>query len=297
MSKMLYLAGWFLKAKLLGWRRPLQSVIYITDHCNLKCKHCTLPSVACPHTKSYRQVREELEYCYMLGARFVHFGGGEPTEWKDGEENINDLCLLARRIGFYSVSITTNAQKPLINCVANSIWVSMDGTKEFHNKIRGEGTFERLEENVAKSGHPRLFAKMTINKLNYEDVHDTLLYIRESPYFRSVSVNFHIPYKKTSDLALNRTERDKIIDLILKMKKEGYPISNSISGLKTMKKQAFDRQCWMTNYVAADGTWYPSCPGSAEGVCERCHIRLSAEMHNIFHMKIDSIISFLKFTF
>lgn len=297
MGKMLYLAARLLKAKLLGWREPLQSVIYITDNYDLPCKHSTLPSGLNSHTKTYRQIREELKYCHTLGARFVHLDGGDAITWKDGEENINDLCLLARRTGFYSVSITTNAQTPFADCAADMIWVRMDGTKEFHNKMRGKGSFERLEENIAKSGHDRLFAEMTVSKLNYSDVHDTLLYIRESPYFHSISINFHIPYKDTSNLELEQAERNKVINLILQMKKEGYPVCNSNSELRSMKKQNFASRSQATNYVSADGTWYPFCAEHPEETCEKWNIRLSTHMRFLLNRRIDSILSFLTFKF
>ncbi len=297
MGKMLYLAGRLLKAKLFGWKKPLQSVIFITDNYDLPCKYCTLPPNLHSHTKTYRQIREELKYCHTLGARFVHLDGGNPITWKDGEENINDLCLLARRTGFYSVSITTNAQASFTDCAADMIWVSIDGTKEFHNKIRGKGSFERLEENIAKSGHDRLFAEMTVSKLNYNDVHDTLLYVRESPYFHSISINFQISSKNTSNLALEQAERNKVIDLILQMKKEGYPVCNSNSELRRMKKQNFTSRCQTTDYVTADGTWYPSYVGHPQEACEKWNICLSAQLHLLLNRRIDYILSFLTFKF
>ncbi|WP_233522793.1 radical SAM protein [Bacteroides sp. OM05-12] len=289
MNKVLYIAGWFFKAKFLGWRRPLQSVIFISDQCNLKCKHCNIRNSSNPHVKTYRQIREELEYCYMLGSRFIDIKGGEPMIWRDGEETINDLCLLARRIGFYFVTVTTNAQKPFHDNEANLIWVELDGIGDCHDAIHGEGTFERLEENVAKSGHHKLYATMTINNLNYKNVHDTILYVRESPYFQSISLNFHTPYQGTEEFMLDTDKRKEVIDMILKMKKEGYPIANSRSGLKLMKRNKFKRQCWMTNYVTADGTWYPSCPGSRFGVCDNCGFSAAVEMSSSFSFKLDAI--------
>ena len=53
---------------------------------------------------------------------------------------MNDLCLMAREMGFYSCTITTNAQLPFDGTVADSIWVSMDGVGEAHERIRGKGT-------------------------------------------------------------------------------------------------------------------------------------------------------------
>ena len=36
-----YLAQWFIRARFFGRRAPLQTVLFITDKCNLRCKHFT----------------------------------------------------------------------------------------------------------------------------------------------------------------------------------------------------------------------------------------------------------------
>lgn len=101
MLSKLYLPIWFFKAKFLGRKQPLQSVVFISDKCNLKCKHCNVYARKEPHIKTYQQIKEELEYCYKIGSRFVDFEGGEPTLWTDGEFDLNSLIRLAKQIGFF----------------------------------------------------------------------------------------------------------------------------------------------------------------------------------------------------
>ena len=146
-----YLAKWYVNAKFFGKHRPLQTVLFISDECNLRCKHCYVYSREKPVVKSYEQIRDDLQYSYNLGSRFVDFEGGEPMIWHDGEKNINDLIALAKEIGFFSTTITTNAQLPLNECKAHSIWVSMDGVGEYHEMIRGKGTWAKLEKNIAEA--------------------------------------------------------------------------------------------------------------------------------------------------
>ena len=121
MGRLMYLFSWFFRAKFGKVKRPLQTVLFISDQCNLACRHCSVYRKEHPHIKSYEQVRKELEYSFALGSRFVDFEGGEPMIWRDGEKNINDLVRLARQIGFFSVTITTNAQVPFKGCEADSI--------------------------------------------------------------------------------------------------------------------------------------------------------------------------------
>ena len=119
--KALYLPIWFLKAKFLGSKSPLQTVLFISDKCNLTCKHCSIYQLTNPNIKTYEQIKEELKYSYDLGSRFIDFEGGEPTLWKDGGKNLNSLIRLAKEIGFFSTTITTNAQMPFGDSEADSI--------------------------------------------------------------------------------------------------------------------------------------------------------------------------------
>lgn len=291
LTQFFYLAFWWFRAKFLNRKKPLQSVIFISDRCNLSCKHCSVYNHKSPVSKSYEQIKEELEYCYKLGSRFVDFEGGEPFIWTDGQKNVNDLCVLAREIGFFSCTITTNAQKSFADSKADSIWVSMDGLGHYHDSVRGEGAFERLEKNVASCGHKALSANMAINKLNVDGVAQAIEYVKQSPYFKLISLNFHTPFPGTEDLALSKEERDKVIELIISYKKKGYPIMNSVSGLKYMKTLKFKKACWMSNFIFTDGTKCPECAGSVAGVCDKCGFCMAGEERAVMNLCPDTILA------
>ena len=291
LSQLLYLPLWWFRAKFLGRKQPLQSVIFISDRCNLSCKHCSVYNHKAPLSKSYEQVKEELEYCYSLGSRFVDFEGGEPFLWEDQGRRVDDLCELARKIGFFSCTITTNAQLPFPNSKADSIWVSLDGVGEYHERVRGKGTFERLEKNVASSGHPALSANMAINTLNVDSVEAAIKYVKDSPYFQKISLNFHTPFPGTESLALSPEKRKEVIDLIISYKKKHYPIMNSISGLKYMRDLNFKKVCWMSNFIFTDGTRCPECAGSVSGVCDKCGFCMAGEERAIMNLKPDTVLA------
>lgn len=285
---------WFFKAKFLGRKNPLQSVIFISDKCNLKCKHCNVYARQEPHTKSYEQIKEELEYCYRLGSRFVDFEGGEPTLWRDGEHDLNSLHRLARQIGFFSTTITTNAFRPFGGSEADSIWVSLDGYGEYHDLIRGKGAFERLVKHIEEAKHPDLSVNMVVNALNHTSVDDTIEFVRNNPYIRSISINFHNPYPGTEELFLDWEIRNRVIDKVIAYKKKGYPIMNSVSGLKLMKHNRFKKQCWVSNFILADGTRLPDCGGSAAGICDRCGLCMAGEMRSVMSLKPDTLLAGMK---
>ena len=293
-NQLVYLGFWWFRAKFFNRKKPLQSVVFISDKCNLSCKHCSVYNHKAPITKSYEQVRQDLEYCYSLGSRFVDFEGGEPFLWEDAGKTVDDLCVLAKQIGFFSCTITTNAQKSFKGSKADSIWVSMDGVGLYHDRVRGEGTFERLEKNVAECGHPALCANMAINTLNVDSVEAAIKYVNDSPYFKMISLNFHTPFPGTEYLALDREKRGEIIDLIISYKKKGYPIMNSVTGLKYMRDLKFKKACWMSNFVFTDETRCAQCVGSLSDGCKNCGFCMAGEERAIMNLAPDTVLAGLK---
>lgn len=294
MMKFVYLPYWFFKTRILGKKIPLVSVVFVTDKCNLKCKHCCIYSQGNPITKSFKQVEEDLKYCYKQGARFVDFEGGEPTLWRDGDKKLNDLLDLAKKIGFYSTTVTTNAQRDFSDCKADSIWVSLDGYGKFHDEIRGEGCFEKLVENIEKAAHPHLSVNMVVNSLNFSSVDDTIEFAKNNPHIEKISINFHTPYKGTEDLMLDWDKRTEIIDKVIGYKMKSYPIMNSVSGLKNMKNMDFKKYCWISNFVHVNGTKTIDCGGSSLGLCEQCGFCMAGEMNAVMSLKPDTIFAGLK---
>lgn len=294
MNQFFYLAKWFFGAKFFGKKRPLQSVVFISDLCNLRCKHCSVYNCDNPHVKTFSQIKEELQYCYSLGSRFVDFEGGEPFLWEDNGKKVDDLIDLAKQIGFFSCTITTNAQREFKNSRADSIWVSLDGVGEVHERVRGAGTFEKLERNIACCGHKALSVNMAINTLNCDSVADTIEYAEKNPYIKSISLNFHTPFQGTEYLALDKQKRAEIIDLILSYKKRGYHIMNSSVGLRKMKRLDFTPECWVTNFIYSDGTRSPQCAGKEQGVCEDCGFCMAAEMNAVFNLHPSTVLAGLK---
>lgn len=293
LNQIFYLGWWFFRAKFCRRRKPLQTVLFISDRCNLQCKHCSVYQKENPHNMTFEQVREHLEYAYSLGSRFVDFEGGETMLWRDGERNINDLIDLSKEIGFFSATITTNAQLPFTGCHADSLWVSLDGLGKYHEAIRGEGTFERLDKNIASANHPHLSVNMVINSLNYKSVDETIEYAKNNPAIESISLNLHTPFPGTEYLMLDKTQRKEIIDKIISYKKAGYPIMNSVSGLKKMIDNDFKKRCWVTNFIYPDGS-RGNCVYENTDNCKDCGFCMAGEMASVFNFCPDTILSGLK---
>ena len=315
LSHYVYLAQWFLRARFLGRRAPLQTVLFITDKCNLRCKHCSVYGSAGYKQRRFEDIVADMQYSYGQGSRFIDLEGGEPTLWREakgesceakGERReakgeyytINDLIDKALEIGFFSVTVTTNAQQDFSWIRPQSIWVSMDGVGEYHDRIRGEGTFARLEEHIQKSGFKHICVNMVVNALNYESLDAAMEYAKSNPAIEQISINFHTPYPGTEYLMLPLEKKAELIDKVLAYKKKGYPIMNSRSGLQLMKRNALGeiklgKECFVTNFIYTDGS-RGLCLGYGTEQCRVCGFCMAGEMASVWGFKLDTLLAGFK---
>jgi MoaA/NifB/PqqE/SkfB family radical SAM enzyme len=214
--------------------------------------------------------------------------------WRDGDKTLNDLIVLAKKIGFFSTTVTTNAQKDFSDSKADSIWVSMDGSGKFHDEIRGEGSFEKLVKNIENAAHPNLSINMVVNTLNYTCVDEVMEFVKANPKIEKISVNFHTPYEGTEHLMLDWNKRIEIIDKVIAYKRKGYPIMNSVSGLKCMKDMIFKKYCWISNFVHLNGVKLSDCGGTVLGLCDKCGFCMAGEMNAVMSLKPDTIFAGMK---
>lgn len=297
-KQLLYLAQWFVRARFFGRKAPLQTVLFITDKCNLRCKHCSVYGSAGYRQRAFADILEDMKESYRLGSRFIDLEGGEPTLWKEDGKTINDIIDAAMDMGFFSVTVTTNAQQDFSWIHPNSIWVSMDGVGEYHERVRGEGTFARLEENIRKSGKKHICVNMVVNSLNWESLDNAMEYARSNEAIEQISVNFHTPYPGTEYLMLPPEKKVELIDKVLEYKKKGYPIMNSRSGLKRMRKNTLGQmklgaECFVTNFIYPDGE-RGLCVGYGTEQCSKCGFCMAGEMSSVFHFCPDTVLAGFK---
>ena len=134
---------------------------------------------------------------------------------------------------------------------------------------------------------------MVVNKYNWESVAETIQYVKKNPAIESISINFYTPFPDAENLMITREQREEVIDTVIRMKREGYPIMNSISGLRLMKHNRFKRRCWVTNFIYADHK-RANCAGEELGICRDCGLCMAGEMNAVFNFRPDTILAGLK---
>ena len=291
LSQLIYLPLWYFKIRVLKKQIPLQTVLFVSNVCNYACKHCCVDKSK-PINKTYEQIKSELEYSFELGSRFVDFEGGEPTLWNDSGKNINDLCLLAKKIGFFTTTVTTNASNDFSWLKADHVFVSLDGINA-HDVIRQENAFEKLKRNIENFPTPeKLSVNMVINSINKDEIEMVLDFAESNPYINGVSFNFYNSFNGDDSLCVE--QKDVIIQKIVEYKKRGYKILNTIQGLKYLSNPRFERVCWMTNFITERGERYLGCQAIGSKLCENCGLGMAGEMRALYDFNLQTVFAGLK---
>jgi hypothetical protein len=139
---------------------------------------------------------------------------------------------------------------------------------------------------------------MVVNALNHESLDAAMEYAKNNPAIEQISINFHTPYPGTEYLMLPAEQKAELIDKVLEYKKKGYPIMNSRSGLKRMKRNALGeiklgKECFVTNFIYTDGS-RSLCLGYGTEQCRVCGFCMAGEMSSVFHFCPDTILSGFK---
>ncbi len=266
---------------------PLYVNYDLTWQCNLKCKHCYFFS----STKELKNKRTELsdeewikvfKYHRKLGTKIAVLTGGEPTLRMD-------VIKEAIKI-FPSVQVVSNGiiKLPRFNGYKQpKYWVSIDGTKETHDKIRGAKVFDKVIENI-RENNP--VVTTTIMTLNYKEIED-IVKIAHDNGASGLILQFYTDYPD-SPLLLNGSILKKTIKDILKVMREyGDFIFYSKKMLEIYKSKEFVPHCiFKTGYIKSfypDGKQKFCVMGNSPRLCENCGCVVPITAYALFR-KFDS---------
>ena len=253
LSRVGYLARYFVQARVFNDKKPILSGVKLTHRCTLQCRQCPYWQRSAPDL-AWERVREIFPQLYERGIRIVILEGGEPLLWRDGDKTVHDLIAEARKY-FFCVGVTTNGTLPL-DAATDIIWVSIDGLRETHDSLRGK-SFDRIISHIKESTHPKIFANITINRINRPEIPALIKFL--APLVRGITIQFFYPYPESEDLALTWEERAAVLEELIKLKKAGYPVTDSVLALKVLKDNKWRCEPWMIANVEPDGAFNQGC--------------------------------------
>jgi MoaA/NifB/PqqE/SkfB family radical SAM enzyme len=275
-----------IKSRFFGIKQPLLASFKITYRCTLKCRSCPFWKME-PLSISYQRAVEIMDEFHCKGVRLLIFEGGEPFIWRDRDYRLEDLVQYARQ-KFFRVGITTNGTLP-IETAADVVWVSVDGLKGTHENNRG-GCFDKILANIRVSSHAKILTHITINRLNYQEIPSLIEFL--SGKVKGITVQFYYPFPNADDLWLPEPERIETLDQLIKLKRQGYPIFDSISTLEDLKKNTWKCHDWLIANAEPDGRVNIGCylKDRAEISCEKCGFVAHAEIAKAYDWNLGAIL-------
>ena len=290
---LLDLASFYYQRKIRGDKIPLLASFKITYQCNLTCRACPFHLRADDANSriSWDTAISAMESLRSMGTRIIVFEGGEPFLWRDGPYRLRDLVSYARR-RFLRVAVTTNGTMPL-DLPADILWISLDGMKESHDKLRSN-SFDRVYSNLKTTKHPRVFVHCTLNRINWREVESLASLVQNMPTVKGITFQFFYPYNQgEDDLALSAEERRAVIHKLIELKKQGYPILNSSGRLKAMIDNRWRCHDDILINVDPDGIITKGCYVKSRGEinCDSCGFTPVAEASGALDLIPGSILA------
>jgi len=203
--------SYHLSSLLNDWAALPETVnIYPTTRCNLKCNMCFAKLYRSKTELGINEWMDIIDRIQPFHPR-IHISGGEPFVYP----YIIDLIGHIKRKGFF-LHITTNGTflnqhaDQIIDLGINRIDISIDGTQEVHDKVRGvPGTFKNIAAGLellrTKKGKSRTPAIRINSIINFDDFTSMEKVINLGKSWGMESILFIYPlYLKTTEIQIHR---------------------------------------------------------------------------------------------
>lgn len=206
------------------------AIVDVTDRCNLRCKHCFYFREE--HDSREMDAEEFLEGLKILKERHniqsMGWSGGEPLYRAEVVQKGSKLFKLNQ--------LFTNGTLPIPRLRGLVTFISMDGTGEVHDEVRGKGTYDKIMENLKPTKAKPIVFLGTFHRSNNHCLEEmvkefsemapsvigmfAMLFTPLKQYKEIKDYNHSITQKNQLDLSWE--ERDQIINRLFELKKS-YP--------------------------------------------------------------------------
>ncbi len=246
------------------------AAIDVTNRCNLKCIHCYWWKEEHPPELDDEEMITFMRGLRKAGPRSVTMYGGEPMLRPN-------ICQAAAEIFDFVIIFTNGTQGYL---PINAQWLlSLDGPREIHDKIRGEGVYNTVMENLKRAPRKPIVHN-TITRHNQYHIEEFLEEMSSKP-IKGVGFSFYTPQRgqEESDIFIPLDERDKILDDLLRLRKRYWRIMGFTKSIAYQLKQSGAFPEWNSRESCslkdicfcynADGTT-KQCTYGENADCSRC---------------------------
>lgn len=267
------------KLLLTFWPLPKNTFcsIDVTSKCNLRCAHCYYFS--CDQDRGPELSVDE----WLNRIEKMQKGRGAffSCTWVGGEPLLRRELIEEGRRFFRSNRVVTNGTIPLPDWPDVEFHVSIDGTRRFHDAIRGSGCYEKIRKNIADSAndHLNIAIACCLNRKNSGCVEDLIKEWRDVPHIRHILFDFFTPIRGVKEeIGLSFAERDGVISMLKKLKMRygsfiGGPPKTFDLMLEKNRNNSIGKNCvFVQNGTAFDawGNIKKPCVMGPKADCDRC---------------------------
>ena len=206
---------------------PLKISMNMTKKCNLRCIQC--------FSNSGKQLSNELTTTDIMnlfdemsrnGTFYICLGGGDPFTRNDLFDILEYGKEKQLAISIVSNGLLLNKEiiEKLNNVDLDYLWISFEGMKSNHERLRGIGTFEKALGSLKllkKYYNGKTALRMSINKYNIDDI-EGLLKIAEEYDINLIRYTPLLSFgrAKGKDLILNQDEYIKFLYKMQELKSD-----------------------------------------------------------------------------
>jgi len=157
----------------------MQIYILLTNNCNLSCSHC-IRNDKSDNTLSNKEL-EILFNNLNFQNNHIVLTGGEPSLHPDFNYILDEMTKKAKKITICTNGINNYYFEKIKNSNIH-IQFSIDGNREYHNKIRGLDSFDKIIANIKLAEEYNISHSIStvVNKLNINSIDKMLDDLKKS---------------------------------------------------------------------------------------------------------------------
>lgn len=262
--------------------RPI-GIFDLTSECPLRCRHCYFYTNVPPiptdlNDEEFLRRLKDVRDSY--GIRSAFWIGGEP---------LLKPALLKRAMRLFPRNaVATSGAVPIPVDLEAGLLVSIDGPKEVHDKLRGEGAFDDAMQNIKSLAGGSFALATTFTSISVDYIH-ALPDLVNSTRAIGVLVGFHVG-RPDDPLRVDAHRRDAAVDELLQLQDE-HPGTllhsrEAIELFRTRYNREISRHCIYRDVAVAFDVHFDvkePCTFAENASCDACGcpvVYLHASMHN-----------------
>lgn len=205
---------------------PICVVVYLTNHCYLKCNHCFLSQLKELNKNNieYNVMIKTLEELKNNNVFMIAYTGGDPLLHPNIFEILQattDLGMMPL-LGISGYNLTEDTAKRIYQTGVRCVQIGLNGScSEVNDKYRGENSFGEVVSaiKILQKNNINVNLSFCIDKDNYNNLEEMLNFSLTNNIYK-VKIEFWRNLKKNSNKVLNLDEKTKIYETCINFMKK-----------------------------------------------------------------------------